>query len=399
MTIERAEKAIAKDPANAPALAAGASALAVLGEDRQGQRLDRPRACCSIPTTSMMRYNLACALVVRTSKNRERAIEVLGPYFEQIVSPTQIKHLDADPDLDPIRDDPRFKEMLAAAKQRLGMASVARNGASIFLSYAREDADAAGSWRKRSASAGHEVWWDEQIQGGSRFTSAIDQALKNAEAVVVLWSRSSVEIRLGAGRSRRRARQRPAGAGRRSAGPAAARLPPVPVDRLSRWNGRGGRRAARRADRRDREDRRQQGAAGKAAPPEQRRASSKASICVLPFVNMSGDPEQEYFSDGITEDIITDLSKVSALTVIARNTAFNFKGRAVDMKEVAQTLGVSYVLEGSVRKAGDRVRITAQLIDGAAGDHVWADRYDRDLDRHFRDPGRDFEGDRRRARR
>ena len=94
---------------------------------------------------------------------------------------------------------------------------------------------------------------------------------------------------------------------------------------------------------------------------------------------MSGDAEQEYFSDGISEDIITDLSKISALSVIARNTAFALKGQTVDVKAVAQSLGVSHVLEGSVRKAGDRVRISAQLIDGAKGDHVWADRYDRDL--------------------
>ena len=112
-------------------------------------------------------------------------------------------------------------------------------------------------------------------------------------------------------------------------------------------------------------------------------AKKRPSVCVLPFINMSGDPEQEYFSDGITEDIITDLSKVSALSVVARNTAFTFKGKTVDVKEVAKTLGVTYVLEGSVRKAGNRVRITAQLIDGAEGDHVWADRYDRDLDDIF----------------
>jgi adenylate cyclase len=105
----------------------------------------------------------------------------------------------------------------------------------------------------------------------------------------------------------------------------------------------------------------------------------KISVCVLPFVNMSGEPEQEYFSDGISEDIITDLSNVSALSVVARNTSFTFKGEAFDVKEVAQKLGVSHVLEGSVRKAGNRVRITAQLIDGAKGDHVWAKRYDRDL--------------------
>ncbi len=105
----------------------------------------------------------------------------------------------------------------------------------------------------------------------------------------------------------------------------------------------------------------------------------KLSICVLPFSNMSGDAEQEYFSDGISEDIITDLSKVSALFVIARNTAFQFKGKSVDVPQIARQLKLSHVLEGSVRKSGGRVRITAQLIDGATGGHVWAERYDRDL--------------------
>jgi adenylate cyclase len=109
----------------------------------------------------------------------------------------------------------------------------------------------------------------------------------------------------------------------------------------------------------------------------------RASICVLPFANMSGDPEQEYFSDGISEDIITDLSKVSALWVAARNTAFMFKGKHVDVPQVARQLKVSHVVEGSVRKAGGRVRITAQLIDGATGGHIWAERYDRDLDDIF----------------
>jgi adenylate cyclase len=113
---------------------------------------------------------------------------------------------------------------------------------------------------------------------------------------------------------------------------------------------------------------------------QQPRQSARAvSVCVLPFQNMSGDIEQEYFSDGISEDITTDLSKVSALEVIARNTAFTFKGQSVNVCDVARKLGVSHVLEGSVRKAGNRVRITAQLIDGRSGGHVWADRYDRDL--------------------
>jgi len=103
------------------------------------------------------------------------------------------------------------------------------------------------------------------------------------------------------------------------------------------------------------------------------------SIAVLPFNNMSGDPEQEYFSDGITEDIITDLSKIAGLLVIARNSSFTYKGKSVDIRAVGRDLGVSSVLEGSIRKAGNRVRITAQLIRAESGGHLWAERYDRDL--------------------
>jgi adenylate cyclase len=104
-----------------------------------------------------------------------------------------------------------------------------------------------------------------------------------------------------------------------------------------------------------------------------------AAIAVLPFTNMSGDPEQEYFSDGISEDIITDLSKIADLMVIARNSSFAYKGRSVDVRSVARELGVQSVLEGSIRRVGNRVRITAQLIDATSGGHLWGDRYDRDL--------------------
>jgi len=107
------------------------------------------------------------------------------------------------------------------------------------------------------------------------------------------------------------------------------------------------------------------------------------SIAVLPFTNMSGDPEQEHFADGLVEDIITTLSKLSGLSVIARNSSFVYKGKPVNVREAAKELGVRYVLEGSVRKAGDRIRITAQLIDAASGSHVWAERYDRKLDDIF----------------
>ena len=109
----------------------------------------------------------------------------------------------------------------------------------------------------------------------------------------------------------------------------------------------------------------------------------KPSIVVLPFENMSGDPEQSYFADGIAEDLMTALSKISGLFVIARNSAFTYKGRAVNVQDVSRALGVRYVIEGSVRKAGNRVRITAQLIDGTSGGHLWAERYDRNLDDIF----------------
>lgn len=123
---------------------------------------------------------------------------------------------------------------------------------------------------------------------------------------------------------------------------------------------------------------------GAAAPHERRSVTQRGlpprtSLAVLPFSNMSGDPQQEYFSDGITEDLITDLSNVSGLFVLSRNTVFKHKGRAASMEEVAGDLGVGYLLHGSVRKAGARVRITAQLTEGASGGQVWAERYDRDL--------------------
>ena len=250
--------------------------------------------------------------------------------------------------------------------------------AKVFLSYAREDAPAAKQLAECIGRAGHQVWWDRQIEGGSRFSAEIDRELKNCDAVVVIWTKASIEspwVQDEAAEGRDAGRLVPVILG--------ADKPPLgfrqfqSVD-LGDWNGEGDPPALDALIRAIA----QKGGAPEAAP--QSKAASKgherkASICVLPFVNMSGDSEQEYFSDGITEDIITDLSKVSALSVVARNTAFTFKGQSLDVKEVAQQLGVDHVLEGSVRKAGNRVRITAQLIDGTKGDHLWADRYDRDL--------------------
>jgi adenylate cyclase len=256
--------------------------------------------------------------------------------------------------------------------------------ARIFLSYARDDADAAKQLASCISDNGHEVWWDRHLHAGSRFAAEIDKALKDAEAVVVMWSPSSIEsawVQDEAAEGRDSGRLVPVSL--------AGAKPPLgfrqfqTVD-LGRWEGTGSPDAlddlleaiARTCG----TDARPSAAAKADKSPG---AKKRASVCVLPFINMSGEPEQEYFSDGITEDIITDLSKVSALSVVARNTAFTFKGQTVDVKEVAIKLGVTYVLEGSVRKAGNRVRITAQMIDGAEGDHVWADRYDRDLDDIF----------------
>ena len=123
-----------------------------------------------------------------------------------------------------------------------------------------------------------------------------------------------------------------------------------------------------------------------AAPPQKAQTvprAEKPTIAVLPFTNMSNDPEQEFFADGLVDDILTTLSKLSGLNVIARNSSFAFKGRTVDVRQAGKELGARYVLEGSVRKAGNRIRITAQLIDAETGTHVWAERYDRAIEDIF----------------
>jgi adenylate cyclase len=109
----------------------------------------------------------------------------------------------------------------------------------------------------------------------------------------------------------------------------------------------------------------------------------KPAIVVLPFANMSGDPEQEFFADGLTEDVITELSRFRDLLVISRNTSTRYKGKAVEVKKIARELAVHYLLEGSVRKVGNRVRVTVQLIDAETDRHIWADRYDRELEDIF----------------
>jgi len=253
--------------------------------------------------------------------------------------------------------------------------------ARVFLSYARDDAELAKQLAGLIGDAGHQVWWDREIQGGTHFSSEIDKALQNADAVLVLWTEASVKsawVQDEAAEGRDSGRLVPATLN--GARPPLGFRQYQSVD-LGRWAGGGAPRefeALLRAIEKTGE-----GSADLSSSPKEESKTAAYSICVLPFANMSGEAEQEYFSDGISEDIITDLSNVSALSVVARNTSFTFKGESLDVKEVAQKLGVSHVLEGSVRKAGNRVRITAQLIDGAKGDHVWAARYDRDLNDIF----------------
>ncbi len=245
----------------------------------------------------------------------------------------------------------------------------------VFISYARSTAEQAQQVAQALGNLGYSVWRDKDLPSHRAYTDVIEEQLEGAKAVVVIWSAVAVKsqwVRAEADRAR-------------EAGTLVqltvdgARLPmpfsQVQCADLTGWNGDldapgWSNVVSSIADLVG-------GTVSKGAAPA--RPARQHSICVLPFANMSGDPEQEYFSDGISEDIITDLSKVSALAVVSRNSAFRYKGQHVDLPKVARELGVSHVLEGSVRKAGGRVRITAQLIDGATNDHVWAERYDRDL--------------------
>src|SRR3954447_25213845 len=244
----------------------------------------------------------------------------------------------------------------------------------VFVSYARPDEPQAKRVADALLALGYQVWRDDQLPAHRAYADVIEERLKSAKAVVVLWSADAVKsqwVRAEADVAR--------AAGTLVQATLDGTIPPMPFNQiqsadLDDWKGDadapGWRMLAASVS----------ALAGPASSPQHHRRSARnVSVCVLPFANMSGDAEQEYFSDGISEDITTDLSKISALGVTARNTAFTFKGQSVDVYEIAKKLEVSHVLEGSVRKAGGRVRITAQLIDGSTGDHVWAERYDRDL--------------------
>jgi len=258
--------------------------------------------------------------------------------------------------------------------------------ADIFISYARSDRPRVAPLVAAIEAQGWSVWWDPAIAPGQEFDQRIATELAAAAAVLVVWTPSSVGSRWVRGEARD-------GADRGILVPVRIGAAVLPSDSraihttdLDPWRGDPDGpeiQEVLRALGGLIDHRAPAVAAVGPAPPAATPGSRRVAICVLPFANMSGDPEQEYFSDGITEDIITDLAKVSALSVIARNSAFVYKGRAVDATRVARELRVGYVLEGSVRKAGGRVRITAQLIDGSTNDHVWAERYDRVLEDIF----------------
>jgi adenylate cyclase len=290
-------------------------------------------------------------------------------------------------------------------KEGGGAVGVQGGSAAVFISYASQDTEVAHRIRDTLSQAGLEIWFDQsELRGGDAWDASIRHQIRECALFVPLISSNTnsrsegyfrLEWKLAVDRSHLMAEDQPF-------------LLPLVIDdtpdvaarvpdqfRQRQWmrlrDGQLSPEIIERFMRLLANSRAHQSPLGaESTLPNAARRDSPApeslhrlGVCVLPFVNMSGDAEQEYFSDGITEDVITDLSKISALWVAARNTAFSFKGRNVDVQQVARQLKASHVLEGSVRKAGRRVRITAQLIDGASGGHVWAERYDRDLDDIF----------------
>jgi TolB-like protein/Tfp pilus assembly protein PilF len=253
--------------------------------------------------------------------------------------------------------------------------------ADIFVSYSRADKARVAPLVAALEAQGWSIWWDPEITPGDAFDRLIAEELEAARAVVVVWTPSSVESRWVKGEARD-------AADRGVLVPVRfdnARLPidvrAIHTTDLDSW----------RSDTESAPfkalcaalEAKLKLSAAKTALRAAKDTRPTVAICVLPFANMSGDPEQEYFSDGITEDIITDLGKVSALSIVSRNTAFSFKGVKADMAQIARQTKASHVLVGSVRKAGARVRITAQLVAGSNDAQIWAERYDRDLNDIF----------------
>ena len=261
--------------------------------------------------------------------------------------------------------------------------------ADVFMSYARSDKARVAPLVAAIEANGWSVWWDPAIDPGQEFDRQIAAQLKSAAAVVVVWSTQSVESRWVRGEARD-------GAERGILIPVRFDGASLPIDvralhttDFDGWRGDPGspqvqellralsatidRQRAARAQTTNVDVAPSVPTIGPADRPD------RVAICVLPFTNMSGDPEQQHFSDGITEDIITELSRWRLLAVRSRSASFRYRGVAVDMKQVARELNVRFIVEGSVRRMGDRIRINAQLIDTESGNHVWGEKFDREL--------------------
>jgi adenylate cyclase len=253
--------------------------------------------------------------------------------------------------------------------------------ADIFVSYSRTDKARVAPLVSALEAQGWSLWWDPEITPGDEFDALIGAELESARAVVVVWSPASVDSRWVKGEARD-------AADRGVLVPVRFENARLPIDvraihtiDLDDWSGKRDSAAFRALC--SALETKLKRSVGKAAAPTPKDKRPAVTICVLPFANMSGDPEQEYFSDGITEDIITDLGKVSALSIVSRNTAFSFKSAAADVAQIARQTKAAYVLVGSVRKSGTRVRITAQLVGAVNDSQVWGERYDRDLNDIF----------------
>jgi TolB-like protein/Tfp pilus assembly protein PilF len=263
----------------------------------------------------------------------------------------------------------------------------------IFLSYSRDDQVTARRFAEAFGRAGFTVWWDATLDAGQAYDEVTEKALQEAKAVVVLWSKTSVSSRWVRAEATQADRNKT--------------LIPVMIEPctrpimfelthtadLSHWTGDEKDKAwhsyldgLRRFVEKDSPGVASSAQAFRPRPrvPDTLSTTESAaarvpSIAVLPFANMSGDKEQEYFSDGLAEEIINALAQIDGLKVIARTSAFAFRGQNTDIRKIAETLGVTNILEGSVRRSGNRIRVTAQLIAATDGTHLWSERFDRDL--------------------
>jgi len=244
----------------------------------------------------------------------------------------------------------------------------------VFLSYARSSEDKASFAEEALRNEGYTVWRDSDLPAHLSYAEVIEERLKSAKAVLVLWSAEAAKsqwVRAEADAARE--------LGTLMQSSVDGSVPPIPFNQiqcanLKGWEGEADHPGWRKLLSSVRALAGQSEETVKAA-----RKRKKSSICVLPFRNKSDDAVPDYFCDGLSEDIISDLAKVPAVAVAPRKSAFAFKGQDVDAAAVAEQLGVTYVLEGAVLRAGDRVRITAQLVDGLSGEQIWSDRYHRDF--------------------